>query len=1081
MSHGATRFTVGLLVLLGAVGLTRCRRTEPLPADVTEALTKLPASVRYTYDVKPILSDRCFACHGPDAGKRQASLRLDEPESAHGHQSEETGWQAILPGDPNASDLVQRILSTDPKQVMPTPESHLSLTAQEKAVLIRWIEQGAAYEPHWAFTSPQKPAVPTGRQTNWVKTPLDRWVLAKLEANGLKPSPEADKITLLRRVSLDLTGLPPTVAEVETFLKDTSPNAYEKVVDRLLASPHFGEHQAASWLDLARYADTHGYQLDVPRTAWPYRDWVINAFNRNLRFDQFVTWQLAGDLLPNPTREQRLATCFNRLHPQNQEGGIVEEEYRTEYVADRVNTFGKAFLGLTVECARCHDHKYDPISQRDYFSLFAFFNQVNEAGQVPYLGESSPTMLLTDAAAARKLAHLRQKIAAKVPELNPAHARYDAPFRRWLATGAPSTRRGRVGSYALNDTARYAFANAAQPKVPAGVSGDREKPPVPVPGRFGRGRVVNGEGHLDLGKSVGFFERHQPFALSLWVNLRKKGLRGPVFSRSNGLDNGNRGYECLLHPDGILSFDLNHNYPASAIEVRTGQPLPVGRWVHLAMSYDGSGTAAGTRLFVDGTPVRTRVMADGLRKSLLFGPGRTNSFGLFDNFRVGGKFRDSMADFWVDELNVWARPLTALELREQVRGWQNLDAIGRRRYPRLKASERAMLREFYVLNHDSAYAATAQALERLRAEETTTYDAQPEVMVMADDRLRVTHLLKRGVYDAPGEVVPAQTPSVLGAFPEQYPRTRLGLAQWLLSEENPLFARVMVNRFWQNLFGQGLVESSDDWGNQGKLPSHPELLDYLSVEFRRSRWNVKMLLKQIVLSATYRQNSRTSDELREIDPDNRLLARGTAYRLSAEQARDNALAVSGLLIRQIGGPSVYPYQPAGVWEALSTLRYPQQHGADLYRRSMYTFWKRTAPHPALLIFDASERHQCTIRRQKTSTPLQALVTLNDPQFVEAARVLAGRVMHDTHLTDEDQIQALMRQVISREARPTELRWLRELLDETRTDFARHLQRARQLTRVGEAPVDAALDPIEWASWTVLASTLLNHDEALIRR
>ena len=1062
--------------------LTRCGPDQP--AEVVAAERSLPERVSFNRHVKPLLSDRCFACHGPDAGKRQAGLRLDVAESAYAHESEETGRRAIVPGKPGRSDLIARIFSADPQVVMPTPESHLTLTVEEKALLYRWIEQGAEYEVHWAFIPPKKTALPPVKNPFWVKNDIDRFVLAELERRNLRPSPEVDKATLLRRVSLDLTGLPPTVAEVDAFLNDPAPNAYEKRVESLLASPHFGEHQAVSWLDAARYADTHGYQLDVPRTAWPYRDWVIKAFNQNLPFDQFITWQLAGDLFPNPTRHQLIATCFNRLHPQNQEGGIVEDEYRAEYAADRVNTFGKVFLGLTVECARCHDHKYDPISQKEYYRLFAFFNNVNEAGQVPYLGESSPTVILTDDEAERKLTFLRQRLASLQPLLAPAHPRYDAGFERWLATARvvlpPNQRRGWLGSYAFEDDSLRYVANAARPGFPARISGDTDKPPALVAGHFGRGRAVNGEGHIDLGKEVGFFERNQPFAVALWVNLRRRGLRGPVFARSNGLDNGNRGYELNLLPDGTLSFSLNQNFPDHAVDVHTTAPLPVGRWVHLALTSDGAGTATGTRVVLNGTPATPQVFADNLRKSMLYGPGRSNGFGLFENFRIGGKFRDSMADFWVDELNVVGRSLAAVEIEELATGKPLASDFLQKKT--LSPAERARLREFFAVNVSPLFSETEQAVGNVRGEETSVYDALPEVMVMKERRVRrVARVLKRGVYDAPGEVVRPGTPSLLGAMPANFPQNRLGLARWLTNAQNPVFSRVMVNRFWQQFFGNGLVKSSDDFGNQGALPSHPELLDYLALHFREHRWNVKGFLRQIVLSATYRQSSVASPKLRELDPENRLLACGPSYRLSAEQVRDNALKASGLLVEKVGGPSVFPYQPAGVWEALSTSKYPQGHGDSLYRRSLYTFWKRTAPHPAMVTFDVPEKHLCTVQRQKTSTPLQALVTLNDPQFVEAARVLAERMVREGGPSTTAQIEWSFKAVVNRPARPEEVRLLRTLVETEEREFAQSPHRARELLSVGERPPDARLRPGLVAARTVAMLTLFNYDEALMKR
>ncbi|MCY7352355.1 MAG: DUF1553 domain-containing protein [Cytophagaceae bacterium] len=1072
-----------LLLLLGC--------GHPKPAEIVVAEKALPAKVDFNLHIKPLLSDRCFACHGPDQAKQQAGLRLDIQENAY-EKTCESGRRPIVPGDLSASEVYHRILATDPKVLMPTPESHLTLTVEEKALICRWIEQGAEYKPHWSFTPPRKQALPVVKNQSWVKNDIDRFVLKKLEENGLKPSPEAGNATLLRRVSLDLTGLPPTVAEVDAFLADQTPNAYETVVRRLLASPHYGEHMAVGWLDAARYADTHGYQLDVNRTAWPYRDWVISAFNRNLSFGPFVTWQLAGDLLPNAarpnaSREQLIATCFNRLHPQNQEGGIDEQEYLTEYAADRVNTFGKTFLGLTVECARCHDHKYDPISQKDYYSLFAFFNTINEAGQVPYHGESSPTLILTSREVEAKLNFLRTNTRPQQAMLDPKHPVYDAEFSAWLTEARKnpaliSNRRAWLGSYSFDDDSLKTFRNDADAKRPATVSGDTDKPPKVVAGRFGRGRAVNGEGHIDLGKDLGFFEQNQPFSVSLWVNFRKKGLRGPVFARSNGLDNGNRGYECMLLPDGTLSFNLNHAHPDNSIDLRTVQKLPVGQWVHLGTTYDGSGTAAGTRIYLNGQLAPTRIFADNLKKSMLYGPGHTNGFGLFLNFMIGGKFRDSMANFWVDELNVAARQWSSLEIRSLYANQNLAIALLQKPDAKLTPVERQQLRAFFVTTSSPTFQRIEAAIAGNRAQAVALYDTQPEVMVMKERSFqRPTHVLKRGVYDAPGELVRPGVIQAISPLPADVPRNRLGLAQWLLREENPLFSRVIVNRFWQQFFGNGLVKSSDDFGNQGNLPTHPELLDYLAVRFRQSNWNVKALLQHIVLSATYRQSSQTPAHLRETDPDNTFLARGPSYRLSAEQIRDNVLKASGLLVEKVGGPSVYPYQPSGVWESLSTLHYPQNHGDSLYRRSMYTFWKRTAPHPAMLTFDAPEKHLCTVRRQKTSTPLQSLVTLNDPQFVEAARILAQRLLREGGPTTQSRIQFAAKAVINRPARTSELQLLQELYKVEHQNFTKFPKQASQLLTVGEKRVLTTSPRSELAAWTVVALTLFNYDEAVMKR
>ena len=1093
---------VWLSVVCLITGLLACDRTAELPADVQAVAAQVPDVVDYNLHIKPILSDRCFACHGPDQNKQKAGLRLDIAENAFADLK--SGRRAIVPGNVYKSELFHRITSTDPEVMMPTPDSHLSLTAEEKAILLRWIEQGAEYKKHWSLIAPTTPEVPDIKDRGWVRNDIDRFVLAKhvetqpfaswtvetapavmrhsdrqpfasraAKTQGvaktqrvafLQPNPEADRATLLRRVSLDLTGLPPTPAEVDAFLADPSPNAYEKVVSRLLNSPHYGEQMATNWLDIARYADTHGYQLDVMRTAWPYRDWVIRAFNRNLSFDRFITWQLAGDLLPTPNRDQLIATAFNRMHPQNPEGGIVEDEYRTEYAADRTNTFGKAMLGLTVECARCHDHKYDPISHKDYYQLFAFFNTVNEAGQVPFHGESSPTLMLTDRKADEQLRYIQTKIR-----------RLETEQEKRSGVSVPVS--GPIARYTFDDTARYRFANAANPARPATVTGNTDLPPMVGPGRFGRGRLVNGEGNIDLGSKIGFFERYEPFSVGLWIKLLKNDAKGPIFSRSNGLDNGDRGYELKRHNDGTLSFNLSHNYPDNAIDLHTTKPVPVGQWLHFAVTYDGSGSAAGTHLYLNGQLTPTEIHADNLKRSILYGPGHKNGFDLKLNFQIGSKFRDSMADFWVDELNIYDRAIASGEVL----------ALSRNQIQPQVSSKSVV---------GSASVRRQRLLRDLRKAETDVYDAQPEVMIVRERRVaRPTHVLKRGAYDAPGEVVQPNTLTTLGPLPSELPRNRLGLAQWLLRPENPLFARVVVNRFWQQLFGQGLVKSSDDFGNQGSLPSHPELLDYLAVRFStggwptptrepNTRWNVKALMREIVLSATYRQSSVVSLEKRDADPDNTWLARGPSYRLSAEQVRDGALAAADLLNRHVGGPSVYPYQPGGIWETLNqNTPYRQSHGDSLYRRSMYTIWKRTAPPPMMLNFDAAERHLCTVKRQKTSTPLQSLVTLNDPQFIEAARVLAQKANRkgSSRKGEEVLIRQFVKTVLSRPARHIEVELLKKLYADEVLSFKNEPKRAKALLTVGEYPAVTSLTPTELAAWTVVVSTIMNMDEALVKR
>ena len=1128
--------------LFGAsVWLTACHSSIEKPAEIVAAEINLPTKVDYNLHVKPILSDRCFACHGPDKAKQQAGLRLDTPEGAY-EALAKSGHTAVVPGNLAQSELVNRILSSDPDEMMPTPKSNLTLSAEEKATLIRWVKQGAEYKEHWSLITPTMPTVPTVKEEKWVRNDIDRFVLARQEAKGLFHAPEADKATLLRRVSLDLTGLPPTPAEVDAFLADKSPDAYEKVVNRLLNSPHYGERQAVEWLDVARYADTDGYQDDGLRTIWPYRDWVIRAFNRNLSFDRFITWQLAGDLLPNlnastDKKEKLIATAFNRNHQQSQEGGIVDEEYRTEYVADRTNTFGKAMLGLTVECARCHDHKYDPISQKDYYSLFAFFNSNNERGQIPYNGEAAPTITLTKPETDAKLKFIREQLTPLEQQLSLNRPGYQKRFTQWLAKNPTinTLDSGLLAHYTFDEAdrtnisayvkaqnekrkleeaqkakikqpekkeppkpktkeelwkdPRNAFANSVNDTIPARLGGDPDKVPYQVPGRFGMARYLAGDSFIELPGNFGAFEQNKPFTISSWFNMAKPGMALTLLGRTTGPMDGQRGYQLDLLADGRLKLTLNHVWPANAIDVETIDKVPVHQWFQVAFAYDGTGQAKGLAVYLNGKPARTKIIADHLIHSMVY--GRNKSHWAQHPFYVGRMHDDFFKDFAVDELRIYDRCLTQLELPALAGRPDALTQALKTPAASRTPAQKSGLYAYYVKTHDPDYQRNYAKAMKLRGEQITLYTNSDQVMIMEErSEPRVTHLLNRGAYDAPGEVVKPAGLHSLKPIPEGTPKNRLGLAEWLLSPENPLFARVMVNRMWQQYFGQGLAKNSDDFGNQGALPTHPELLDYLALTFRgkgdpndrQMSWNTKAMHKLIVMSATYRQASSVSENGREADPENLLLTRGPSYRMSAEQVRDNALAASGLLTQRIGGPSVLPYQPAGIWEALATrntVKYEQDHGDSLYRRSMYTIWKRSSPAPMMLNFDASERHTCIVKRQKTSTPLQALVTLNDPQFVEAARVLAQRTMPDG--APEKGIMKIFKSVVSRPARPEELALMQQLYAEELADFNQNPKRAQELLAVGEYPVDKRRNPAKLAAMTVVSSTIMNFDEAIIKR
>ncbi len=1037
---------------------------------LTTGVFRTNAGVDFSRDVLPILSDACFKCHGPDEKGRKADLRLDTKEGAF---RTEDGITVVAPGDLKRSELVLRITSTDRDEMMPPHDANRKLTKAEVSILNQWVAEGAVWGKHWAF----EPIAPAN-QPRQLREIIDEGVASRLANETLAMAPRATAERLLRRVTLDLTGLPPTPTELDAFLQDPSEAAYEAAVDRLLASPRFGERVATEWLDVARFADTHGYQMDRPRAMWPWRDWVINAFNENLPYDRFVTWQLAGDLLPDATKEQRLATAFNRLHMQNEEGGIVEEEYRVAYVVDRVNTFGTAFLGLTLDCARCHDHRYDPITQRDFYALFAFFQNIDEAGQTTFFTNAMPvpTLLLSSDAQDQDLGRLRKEIEAAEVACVGTEKGAERRFTEWLAKrdpSAPFTNPTAIGDYDFSKRDGAAVPNDADPTLPARVV---ENPTLVQDGAV-TGAVLDGENGYTF-PGVGRFNRSSPFTIAMHLRApAAPTARAVVLHYSKApVDAGSRGYEVLLE-DGRIAVGLHHMWPGNALKVRTNQVLAPGKWTRVAVTYDGSSRARGVRVYVDGQESSVEIVRDHLVKDITYG-GEGEP-----DLAIGQRFRDvGFKDGAVARLQVFATALTALEVGALTNSAEQ-ERIANTPVERLPPSERASLFAYYLARVDPASMAARTDLAAARDAERKAVEPIPEAMVMRElSSPKPAYLLERGVYDSHGPEVTADTPGALPAFPAGAPRNRLGLAQWLLDPEHPLTARVTVNRFWQMMFGRGLVETSDNFGLQGTLPSHPTVLDGLARGFIAGGWNVKALLKEIALSHTYRQDSTASPDLFSRDPDNLLLARGPARRLSAEMLRDQALAVSGLLSEKIGGPSVKPYQPAGLWEeiAMGKPKYEPARGPDLYRRSLYTFWKRTVPPPAMVTFDAAERSLCSVRRQSTSTPLQALALLNDVQIVEAARAAAERALKAPG-NDAERVRALFRSITSRWPTAPEVEILQRLLAEQRSLFESDEAAARLLLTNGESPADPLLSPAQLAATTVLAQAILNHDEAVMRR
>jgi hypothetical protein len=1098
--------------------------------------------VLYDRDIRPILSDKCYHCHGPDTETRQADLRLDTPTGLTDH--------VVVPGKPEESELIARVFSEEDDVRMPPPQSKLALTAEQKELLRRWIAEGAVFTEHWAFQPlPAQVPLPTVEDESWPKQTLDRFVLARLESEGLRPTAEAPPWRLLRRVTLDLTGLPPTADDCRAFERDVAAvgldAALAQAVDRLLADSAFGEHMAVAWLDAARYADSYGYQSDQLNTQWPYRDWVVRAFNQNLPFDQFLTWQLAGDLLPrgrapsaevlgarglpvakDAERDQVLATAFNRLHRMTNEGGSIAEEWLVENAADRVHTFGTALLGLTLECARCHDHKYDPITMRDYYSLMAFFNSIDEYGLYDHAAKvPAPSLLLPTPEQEAALREAQQNVAAAETALAKTIAKGQPRLDDWLRTVAPSATTdsratdspGEAGSsvttppLSVREGQSPSNAGRSPNALPRGedldavsndlvgyftFDGQLEKLTNEAPAGRGdgsaeqlqsaagvRGQAIRFDGdHGAVFPELLPIDRWDSFTLDFWLrdsarNPEKTPGTVVVLHRSSGTDSGYNGFDVTLN-DGILNIRFYRVWPGNAIGVQALEPIPPNQWQHVTVSYDGSSTAAGLRLFLNGQPAPLRIVRDRIWKKatlLTHGDG---------HFTLGQRFRDrGFKDGQIDELRVYTRALSTLEIRQLHDGHALAAALAS------PQAHRDTLSEYYFAAIDQPARHAARQLLEARRHLVELEETIFEVPVMEElPQPRPTYILARGAYDAPksddNRVDRDTFAEILIPFPADAPRNRLGLARWLADPRHPLTARVFLNRLWANFFSRPLVTTPENFGRQGDTPTHPELLDWLSRDFINHGWDVKRLCRSIVLSATYRQDSRCEPALRERDPENRLLARGPSYRLSAEQLRDVALAASGLLDRRIGGPPVSPYQPGeDLWRESNSMSppYRQSVGRDLYRRSLYSVWKRTVPLPNMLAFDAVTREVCTVARTRTNTPLQALVLLNDVQFVEAARALAIAVAQNQPDL-EHQIREAFLRLTARLPDDTELPLLLRLFHEQRALFADPTrQDAAQFLKIGQSPPSEAIAPADLAALTVLCQAILNLDATIYKR
>lgn len=1059
--------------------LTSC--SLDVPPEIIREYASLPEVIDFNYHVQPILSDRCYQCHGPDEKTRKAGLRLDVEAIAFSKL--ESGKRAFSPGNLYKSESANRIIHQDPEILMPPPESNLSLTNREKAIIFKWIEQGAQWKKHWAFLPPKKQNPKSTNDTE-LSNPIDLFIKEKLDREGLDFSPKAPKSLLARRAYLDLTGLPPSTEELDAFLNDNSEKAFENLVDRLLQTDAHAERLALDWMDLSRYADSHGLHADGARTMWPWRDWVLKAFKQNMPYDQFVIWQLAGDLLPNATQEQKLATAFNRNSPMTAEGGVIDEEWRLHYVFDRTETLSTAFLGLTMACAKCHDHKFDPISQKDYYQLTAFFNNIRELGMTGDDGDYGPLLPLTDPMTQKKLDQLNQKMSAIKKDLEITQKQLEDIYQysEQLAQNTAKT----------PPTFHAPFEKIADiPKNRHSVDGQKEfyggadqKPKI-VQGIKGNAFEFSQDyDHLHItNKLIPNLEWTDPFSLSMWINTnkRKKESSQTLIANSGGKNELWRGWEYYLDDQNRINLRLINVSPSNLIHVRSVDSIPLHQWQSLTLTVDGSGKADGVKMYRNGKTIEKVSVIDNLYKSML--PTRRDREKGFVNSErnlvVGRSYEGSTGDYGLfsgqlDELQFFEGVLTPFEVQSI-----HEETLGK------ETPKNWPLLQQHLIDKDPKIVQLKKQLQENRKEYLETYTPVQEIMVMREMKTpRPSYLYNRGNYNEPLYTVEAKVPEIFPAMDQKLPKNRLGLSQWLFDPKNPLTARVTVNRYWQMIFGQGLVATPNDFGVQGQLPSHPELLDWLAASFSED-WDLRALIKKMVLSKTYQQQSK-SDEIRDQkDPNNLLLARANATRLPAEIIRDNALKISGLLNPKIGGESARPYQPKGLWKEKNNfstflLEFEESEGEELYRRGLYTFIRRTSPPPNMLTFDATSREVCTVKRDITSTPLQALVLMNDPQFFEASRVFAERMINSRDLLEE-QIGYGFRLATARHPKKEELDILVDLYKNQYQFFRQNQNKAYQLLSVGKNPRDTNIYSVKTAAMTMVANTILNHNETYTKR
>jgi hypothetical protein len=1029
--------------------------------------------LEYNRDIRPILAENCFACHGPDSASRKADLRLDQREPAI-----ELG--AIDPGRPENSELIARLLTEDPELMMPPPETKKTLTPEQKELLGRWIAAGAEYQAHWSIIPPARPNLPTVDQPQWAKNEIDLFVLRRLNDAGLQPAAEADPRTLFRRLHLDITGLPPSPQQTEQFVSEYAdqPDAtLSKWIDCLMESPAWGEHRGRYWLDAARYADTHGLHFDNYREMWPYRDWVIRALNSNMPFDQFIVEQLAGDLLPGATEEQLIATGFQRCNITTNEGGTIAEENLALYAADRVQTFGWVFLGLTTNCAQCHDHKFDPLTIKDYYALAAFFRNTTQGAMDGNVRDGlGPVIRVPSEEDRPRWAALPGEIEAAIAVREQRRAAARSDFEQWLASVDPQSLEQAVSADGL--LLRLSLAEGSGTEVTESLSGDRFNATGEWSwiddGKLGSAAILKPGSTLNLGDR-GDFQRDQSFSYAAWVRAANDDAMGGILARMDESQDY-RGWD-LWQQGRSVGVHLVDKWPDNALKVVTREPaLKAGEWHHVLATYDGSGKVEGIRIYVDGQLRPVNIEQNSLQPDASFKTATPLRIGQ----RSNGQHFDGGS---VQDVRLYSRTLGEAEAAALARLAPLQSLLAKPAEERTEQQGEALFTH-YLEVEDSAFQQLVQAARALEAEQATIRDRSPVTHVQKErEGSAMANILLRGEYDQVGEQVSASTPAALHPFPQDAPANRLGLAQWVIAADNPLTARVTVNRFWQEVFGQGLVATPEDFGIMGMLPTHPELLDWLAVEFRETGWDLKKVYKRLFMSATYRQAAKVTPDKLEVDRGNELLSRGPRFRMAAEMLRDSALATSGLLSSKMFGPGVRPYQPDDIWNIVGlpggdTREYRQDSGENLYRRSLYTFWKRMAPPPNLEAFNAPSREVCTVKRERTNTPLQALVTLNDPLFIESARQLAQSTLTACGGDDRQHLLTIAERVLSRPFREEELVVLQADLLAYLEYYQASPEDALLLLRTGESPLPDDVDAPRLAAWTMVCNSVLNLDEAL---